>query len=101
MTTKKSMFAAERRNSMEILMSILEESKSGINKTRLVYRTNLNFLVIRKYIDFLTKKELLNVEQKENIMYTTTSKGHQVLEEFNRVKEMMGIEQVIEYKTYL
>jgi predicted transcriptional regulator len=101
MTTKKSMFAAERRNSMEILMSILEESKSGINKTRLVYRTNLNFLVIRKYIDFLVKKELLNVEQKDNIVYTTTEKGHQVLEEFNRVKEMMGIEQVIEYKTYL
>lgn len=97
----KSMFAAERRNSMEIMMNILEESKSGINKTRLVYRTNLNFLVIRKYMDFLIGRGLLRVEQTQGNLFVTTDKGTEVLTEYNKMRDIMGFEKEIEAHTYL
>ena len=98
---KKSIFRAERRSSMEIMVNILEEARSGINKTRLVYRTNLNFIVVQKYIDFLTEKGLIQTDQRPNLVYVTTEKGVQFLDEFVKLTDIMGVEQTIEYKTFL
>jgi len=98
---KKSIFRAGRRSSMEIIVNILEEARNGINKTRLVYRTNLNFLVVQKYIDFLTDKSLIQVDQRPNLVYVTTERGLQFLGEFAKLKDIMGIEQVVEYQTFL
>ncbi|MFQ5920514.1 MAG: winged helix-turn-helix domain-containing protein [Nitrososphaerales archaeon] len=86
---------------MEIIVNILEESRNGINKTRLVYRTNLNFLVVQKYIDFLTTKGLLQVEQRPNQVYVTTEKGLQFLNEFSKLAEILGVEQAVEYEGFL
>jgi len=96
---KKSIFRAERRSSMEIIVNILEEARNGINKTRLVYRTNLNFLVVQKYIDFLTDKGLIQTDQRPNTVYVTTERGLQLLTEFAKMKDIMGVEPVIEYQT--
>lgn len=98
---KKSIFKAERRSSMEIMVNILEEARSGINKTRLVYRTNLNFIVVQKYIDFLTEKGLIQTDQRPNLVYVTTERGVQFLNEFTKLTDIMGVEQTIEYKTFL
>lgn len=98
---KKSIFKAERRSSMEIMVNILEEARSGINKTRLVYRTNLNFIVVQKYIDFLTEKGLIQTDQRPNLVYVTTERGVQFLNEFTKLTDIMGLEQTIEYKTFL
>ena len=98
---KKSIFKAERRSSMEIMVNILDEARNGINKTRLVYRTNLNFIVVQKYIDFLTDKGLITTDQRPNLVYVTTEKGVRFLDEFTKLTDIMGIEQTIEYKTFL
>ncbi len=98
---KKSIFKAERRSSMEIMVNVLEESRNGINKTRLVYRTNLNFIVVQKYIDFLTDKGLITTDQRPNLVYVTTEKGVRFLDEFTKLTDIMGIEQTVEYKTFL
>jgi len=98
---KKSIFRAGRRSSMEIIVNILEEARNGINKTRLVYRTNLNFIVVHKYIDFLTSKGLIQVEQRPNTVYVTTDKGQQLLAEFSKMATIMGVEQIMEYETFL
>lgn len=98
---KKSIFKAERRSSMEIMVNILEEARSGINKTRLVYRTNLNFIVVQKYIDFLSEKGLIQTDQRPNLVYVTTERGVQFLNEFTKLTDIMGVEQTIEYKTFL
>jgi predicted transcriptional regulator len=81
-----------RRNGMEILVNILKESRSGITKTRLVYKTNMNFFAIRKHIDFLIQKDLLTLEHKEFSLYTTTQKGIEFLNEFDKIRETLGIE---------
>lgn len=98
---KKSIFKAERRSSMEIMVTILEEARNGINKTRLVYGTNLNFVVVQKYIQFLMDKGLLQTAQGEKLLYSTTEKGVQFLDEFAKLTDIMGVEQVVEYKSFL
>ncbi len=79
---------------MEIAVNILEESRNGINKTRLVYRTNLNFLLIQRYIDYLVGKGLLEITSNPTPVYSTTEKGKSLLDEFGRIKEIMGVQTI-------
>jgi predicted transcriptional regulator len=88
---RDNMLNGKRRNAMEITISILEESRNGINKTRLVYRTNLNFLLIQRYIDFLQEKGLLEVVHTPHQVYRTTQKGNELLQEFVKIKELLGV----------
>ena len=61
-----------RRSRIDIIIEILEVAKAGVNKTSIVYRTNLNFRLADKYIELLEKQGLL--ENKLN-KYITTEKG--------------------------
>ena len=91
---KETMLHGKRRNAMEIVVNILEEARGGINKTRLVYRTNLNFLLIQRYIDYLTTKGLMEVRNNPSPTYATTEKGLALLEEFGKIKELVGVETI-------
>lgn len=86
------MLNGKRRNAMEITINVLEQAKNGINKTRLVYRTNLNFMLIQKYIDFLQQKNLIEVTTDPHAVYKTTQKGNELLEEFSKIKHILGVD---------
>lgn len=61
-----------RRTRIDIIIEILEVAKSGVNKTGLVYRTNLNFRLAEKYIELMEKQGFLrNMSEK----YITTDEG--------------------------
>lgn len=92
----KTMLSGKRRNAMEITISILEEAKNGINKTRLVYSTNLNFFLIQRYIEFLTAKNLLEVVNNPQPIYKTTEKGIEMLNEFSKIKDILGVNELNE-----
>jgi predicted transcriptional regulator len=85
----KSVLNAGRRSGIEIIAEILVEAKNGVSKTRLVYRTNLNFLVIRKHLDFLLAKGLIEIVKDPSEHYVTTAKGCQFLEEFAKLKGIL------------
>lgn len=91
---KETMLHGKRRNAMEIVVNILEEATDGINKTRLVYRTNLNFLLIQRYIDYLVNKGLLEVKTTPSTLYATTDKGRALLEEFGKIRAIVGVETI-------
>lgn len=82
-----------RRSGLEIIASILMEARNGVTKTRLIYRTNMNFIVIRKYMDFLNQKGLMAVEHDYLQIYTTTEKGLEFLNEYAKIKETLGIDK--------
>jgi len=96
----KNIVCAGRRSGIEIIAEILEEARQGITKTKLVYRTNLNFFVIRKHLDFLLKKDLLEIVQGPSQLYVTTPKGFQFLEEYRKMTEILGKSEVAQHQIY-
>ncbi len=90
----KSILNTGRRSGIEIIAEILVEARSGVSKTKLVYRTNLNFLVIRKHLDFLLEKGLIEIVKDPSERYVTTAKGCQFLEEFEKMKGILELGEI-------
>ncbi len=61
-----------RRSRMDIVVDVLEVAKNGVNKTAIVYRTNLNFTLAEKYLDLLEKQGFL---ENKSDKYITSDKG--------------------------
>lgn len=61
-----------RRSRMDIVVDVLEVAKNGVNKTAIVYRTNLNFTLAEKYLELLGKQGLLEYKSDK---YITSEKG--------------------------
>jgi len=61
-----------RRSRIDIVVDLLEVTKNGVNKTAIVYKTNLNFRLADKYLLHLEKQGLL---EKKSDKYFTSDKG--------------------------
>jgi predicted transcriptional regulator len=61
-----------RRSRIDIIIDVLEVAKMGVNKTSVVYRSNLNFKLAEKYLELLQKHGLV---EKRVDKYITTEKG--------------------------
>ena len=81
-----------RRDKFEIIASILKRAQNGTGKTRLVYETNLNFTMLKKYVQILTEKGFI---YSSNGHLYTTMKGIDFLEKY---KELMMLWNLIEYE---
>lgn len=64
----------ERRTGLMIAYDILTEARGGSLKTRLVYRCNLNFNIIKTWLTRLTSKGLIEYSP-EHRTWTTTPNG--------------------------
>ena len=69
-----------RRNNLDICADILQVAKGGVNKTGIVYRANLNFNIVKKYLNNLMENGLLH--KTESRHFITTEKGVQFLEQY-------------------
>ena len=71
-----------RRSRIDIIIDVLDAAQMGVNKTSVVYRTNLNFKLADKYLELLQKHGL--VENRVN-KYITTDKGKIFMEKAKEV----------------
>ncbi len=62
----------KRRNNLDISADILRVSRGGAIKTHLVYKCNLNFNIVKKYIRGLTESGLL---EKNGDRFYSTEEG--------------------------
>lgn len=75
-----------RRTRIDIIIDILDVAKGGVNKTSIVYRTNLNFKLADKYLELLQKQGLVeNYSDK----YKTTDKGKIFLEKAKEITQQL------------
>ena len=74
-----------RRSKIDITVAILKITKSGANKTRIVYGANLNFVLAGKYLDFLQKNRFIESTTRKT-HYQITDKGREFLD---KVQEIM------------
>ena len=77
-----------RRNNIDISAELLSVAKGGAKKTHLVYKTNLNFVLLKKYLVRLTDNGLL---ESMNGRFFTTDKGVRFLDQYEVMKPMSGI----------
>lgn len=71
-----------RRSRIDIIIDILDVAKEGVNKTGIVYRTNLNFTLAQKYLELLRKHNLM---ENKSDKYITTEKGKNFLEKAREI----------------
>jgi predicted transcriptional regulator len=81
-----------RRDRLKIMLIILEIccENDGINKTKIVYQTNLNFKVATLYLDMLIKEDLIEVKNPgPREKYLTTEKGKELLGNIRNIYNRM------------
>jgi predicted transcriptional regulator len=76
-------FLGQHRTSLQILAEILKIVRSGARKTRIMYQANLSFTMLKKYLDYAQKTELV-VCPENSSCYFATPKGHEFLEKYDR-----------------
>jgi predicted transcriptional regulator len=76
-----------RRNNLDICADILQVSQSGAKKTQIVYKANLNFMIVKKYLGNLIDKGFI---EKYDKLYFTTNKGVNFLESYEEFSLVAG-----------
>ena len=76
-----------KRNNLDICADILKVSRGGARKTHLVYRANLNFKIVKRYLADLMDSEFL---ESDGDMFYLTEKGSQFIERYD---SLMGPSQ--------
>ena len=96
---------AHRRSQVEIICDILETCLDGAAKTSVVYRANLNFTRLSKYVNMLLGMRYISLSvvyggenvNEMRVVYTTTDQGRDFLANFvkmeniNRKKEARSL----------
>jgi len=86
------MESKRRRSRIEVICDILSEALDGANKTRLMYRCNLNFMRFNRYLQELLDAGLIeniNSNPKGTIIYKTTEKGRELVKVLRKANEFM------------
>ena len=79
------------RNTDQIIAQILEIClKPGVNKTHVVYQSNLNFKRVVPYLSLLTGRGLLEMVPGKFAIYKTTPKGKRALKAFSAIEKMVA-----------
>lgn len=83
-----------RRSRTEVIVDILSEGLDGANKTRLMYRCNLNFARFNRYLGELLDAgvvECVNANPRVIVLYKTTDKGRELLRVLRKASEFLSI----------
>jgi len=82
-----------KRSDIDIMASILSETKKGAKKTRIMYRCNLSYSQLQVYLQILCEMGLLanqsNEEGEKQNCFKTESKGFKFLEAYRALKSLM------------
>jgi len=78
--------SSRKRNDVEISADILKVARNEVRKSHLVYRTNLNFKLVDKYLELLNRNELIK-GPSNNKTFKTTEKGLKYLDYFDDLQQ--------------
>ena len=86
--------ARRRRDRLEVVADILTEALNGANKTRIMYRANLNFVRFKRYFSELRDKGLIGEVDNPSsggVVYKTTEEGKALLEVLKKAKRFISL----------
>lgn len=73
---------AKYRNKLQIIAEILEIVRDGAKKTHIMYKANLSYKLLCKYLDEVLECGLVRVDCEDS--YVVAPKGKKFLQQFNR-----------------
>lgn len=78
------------RGLLEIIFKILTLCENPSKKTHILYKANLSYSQLQKYLYLLIDKELCVEEgENKNKRYYITDKGRRFLKEFQEIRELL------------
>jgi len=84
-----------RRSKLEMYVDILKvlAHRGPLKLTHIMYKANVNCNVLREYLDFLLKQNLVEERKlgKSRTVFAITQKGITVLRNFRELKQMLPI----------
>ena len=89
-----------RRSQLEIRLNILSAVKDGVDKpTRIMYAANMSWKPVQRILSHLVEQGLLEVRintesRQSKRRYVLTDKGANVLDYFEKAKEILPLEEV-------
>ncbi len=79
-----------RRDRLKIIIDVLNIALEPAVKTRILYGANINFKILKKYLDFLQENKLIEkIEVKYTTYYKTTDTGKAILKHYNKIQKIM------------
>ncbi|UCF59576.1 MAG: hypothetical protein JSV15_03585 [Candidatus Bathyarchaeota archaeon] len=76
-------------NELDKAVNILRVAAEGIKKTEIMYRCNLDHMILNNYLYALMEMKLLKVEEASETFYQTTEKGLQLLHIYHKLKWLL------------
>ena len=76
-------------NELDTAVNILRVAAEGIKKTEIMYRCNLDHIILNNYLCALMELKLLKVEKTSETSYQTTEKGLQLLHIYHKLKWLL------------
>jgi predicted transcriptional regulator len=76
-----------RRNQLDIVADIIKVANKGSSKTGLVYKANLNFKIVKRYINRMIDNGLL---EKRGDLFFSTQKGDIFLENYKSTMNLFS-----------
>ena len=89
-----------RRSKLEIRLKILAAVRQGVDKpTRIMYAANMSWKPVQRVLSHLVEQglllEVLNTGSRQSKRrYQITEKGEQVLDYFEKAKDILSLEDV-------
>jgi predicted transcriptional regulator len=84
-----------RRSKLEMYIDILRvlAQRGPLKLTHIMYKANVNCSVLKEYLDFLIRQELVEEKTigKKRIVYAVSEKGITVLRYFRELKVMLPV----------
>ena len=83
-----------RRSRTQGIIDILTEASEGANKTRIMYRANLNFFRFKRYLSELLDKGLIaevNNPGSGKVKYKITEEGEELLEVLKKAQRFISL----------
>ena len=72
---------------MDIYAEVLAQAKKGVTKTRIMYKANLSFFLLKKCLKELTSLRLIETQKA---LYKTTATGLRFLVLYDEIKSLVS-----------
>ena len=76
------------RSRTEIIEMILESTRTGATKTKIMYKAYLSYAQVKEYLDFLVKGDLVTYEEGSQL-YRVSQKGLHFLNVYSEIGDML------------